>query len=117
MAYRNPYQRTHRVGDQIQRELADLLQKDVKDPRIGFLSVTGVEVSPDLSLARIYVSIYEPELEQSDSLLGLESASGYLRSQLKKRLHLKRIPELHFLRDDSIERGARINATLADLEN
>ena len=117
MSDRSPYQRTHRIGEQIQREIADLIQKDVKDPRIGFLSVTGVEVSPDLSLARVYVSIYEPESEQNEVLLGLESASGYLRSQLRKRLHLKRIPELSFVRDDSIKRGARINATLADLEN
>ncbi len=116
MSHRNPYQRTDRVGDQIQRELADLFLRGVKDPRIGFLSVTGVEVSPDLGLARVYVSIYGTESDQSGTLQGLESASGYLRAQLKRRLHLKRIPELQFHRDDSIERGAKINAALADLE-
>ena len=117
MSHQNSYQRTDRVGDQIQQELADLFHRGVKDPRIGFLSVTGVEVSPDLGLARVYVSIYGSESEQSDTLQGLKSASGYLRFQLKHRLHLKRIPELRFHRDVSIERGARINAALAELED
>ena len=117
MKHRNPYQRTDRVGDLIRRELAVLLQTGIKDPRIGFVSITEVEVSPDLRQAKVYVSVYGTPGEQSDSLMGLESASGYVRSVLRGRLHLKRIPELVFLLDDSIERGARINAAIASLKD
>lgn len=112
-----PYQRADRVGDQIRRELASLLRTDVKDPRIGFVSVTEVSVSPDLRQAKVYVSVYGTVEEQANALKGLQSASGFVRTLLARHLRLKRIPDLLFLLDDSIARGARINAALASLKS
>ncbi|MFQ5692643.1 MAG: 30S ribosome-binding factor RbfA, partial [Nitrospinota bacterium] len=112
-----PYQRADRVGDLIRRELAAILQSEVKDPRIGFVSLTQVEVSPDLRQAKVYVSVYGSSEEQASALEGLQSASGFSRSLLGRRLRLKRIPELVFLTDPSIARGARIHAAIANLKD
>ena len=117
MLNRRPFRRTDRVADLIRRELADLVQKGLKDPRVGFVSITGVEVSPDLRQGKVYVSVYGTPEEQASSLAGLQSASGYMRSVLKRALHLKRIPELVFHLDDSIAQGARINAAIASLKD
>ena len=117
MLNRRPFRRTDRVGDLIRRELAHLVQTGLKDPRVGFVSITGVEVSPDLKLAKVYVSVYGTPEEEASSLEGLRSATGYVRSVLKRTLHLKRIPELVFHLDDSIAEGARINAALASLKD
>jgi len=117
MLNRRPFRRTDRVADLIRRELANLVQTGLKDPRVGFVSITGVEVSPDLKQAKVHVSVYGTPEEQVSSLEGLQSATGYVRSVLKRTLHLKRIPELVFYLDDSIAQGARINAALASLKD
>lgn len=104
------YKRTDRVGDLIRAEIADILMKKIKDPRIGFVTLTEVDVSPDLRHAKVFFS----ELTaQPPTMEGLTSAVGFIRSELKKRLYLRYIPDLVFCRDDSIERGARM-ATLLD---
>jgi ribosome-binding factor A len=115
MSSRTPYQRTDRLADQIRRELAAILHTQVKDPRIGFVSLTQVRVASDLTQAKVYVSVYGTSEEQKRSLAGLQSASGFLRTLLGRRLRLKRTPELAFLLDDSIARGARIHAALTGL--
>jgi ribosome-binding factor A len=100
------FSRSDRVAEQIQRELADLLQFEVKDPRIGMVTITEVEVSGDMSHAKIYYSAAEGTKELQ---LGLEKSSGFLRTQLSKRLLLRTVPQLHFVYDASIDRGMRLS--------
>ena len=104
MAYR-----IERVNHLIRQEVSQLLQRQVKDPRLGsFVSVTEVSTSPDLKYARIYVSRIGGGEEKQETLDGLAAAAGFLRNELARRLELRRIPELRFQWDNSIERGARL---------
>ncbi len=101
--------RIERVNNLIRHEVSELLQRQVKDPRLGsFIAVTEVSTSPDLKYAKILVSHLGGEQEKQETLRGLEAASGFLRNQLAKRLELRRVPELKFQWDDSIEQGARL---------
>ena len=101
--------RIQRVNSLIRQEISQLLQRQVKDPRLGnFVAVTEVSLSPDLRYARVFVSCMGSEEEKQAMLSGLVAASGFLRNQLAKRLRLRRIPELSFHWDDSIERGAHL---------
>jgi ribosome-binding factor A len=100
------FSRSDRVAEQIQRELADLLQFEVKDPRIGMVTITEVEVSGDMSHAKIYYSVAEGTKELQ---VGLEKSSGFLRTQLSKRLLLRTVPQLHFVYDASIDRGMKLS--------
>jgi len=101
--------RIERVGNLIRHEISELLQRQVKDPRLGdFVTVTEVSISPDLRYAKVFVSCIGSEEEKRETLSGLAAASGFLRNQLAKRLRLRRVPELSFQWDDSIERGAHL---------
>jgi len=100
------FSRSDRVAEQIQRELADLLQFEVKDPRIGMVTITEVEVSGDMAHAKIYYSAKEGTVELQK---GLEKSAGFLRSQLGKRMLLRTVPQLHFIYDASIDRGMRLS--------
>ena len=112
-----PNRRSDRVGEQIRQELAEIIHTRLKDPRVGFVTVTGVAVSDDLSLAKIFVS----ELSQSgetgpgESLMALQHAQGFLRRELGQRMRLRHVPELRFEADLSMERGARISELLNDV--
>ncbi|MFT7178646.1 MAG: ribosome-binding factor A [Oceanospirillaceae bacterium] len=102
------YSRTQRVADQIQRELAGLIQREVKDPRVGMATVSAVEVSRDLSHAKVFVTIFnggEDKEEIRESIKALNNASGFLRSQLGQRMKLRIVPTLRFHYDDSLSRG------------
>ena len=102
------YSRTQRVADQIQRELAVLIQQEVKDPRVGMATVSAVEVSRDLSHAKVFVTILnaEEDAEQiKESLKALNSASGFLRGQLGRRMQLRVVPSMRFHYDESLKRG------------
>ena len=102
------YSRTQRVADQIQRELAALIQREVKDPRVGMATVSAVEVSRDLSHAKVFVTILngdEDQQEIAESVKALNNASGFLRSQLGQRMKLRIVPTLRFHFDDSLSRG------------
>lgn len=105
------FARSQRVAEQIQRELADLLQFEVKDPRVSMVTVTEVEVTGDLAHAKVYYSSTEgsPELQK-----GLEKAAGFLRSQLSQRMLMRTVPQLHFVYDASIERGMRLSRLIDD---
>lgn len=103
------FSRTRRVGEQIQRELAELLQREVKDPRVAGVTVTAVEVSRDLAHAKVYVSRMTSDADWDATLEGLRRAGGFLRRELGRRLTLRTVPELRFLRDASIEQGARLS--------
>ena len=98
--------RIQRVNSLIRQEISELLQRQVKDPRLGnFVAVTEVSLSSDLRYAKVFVSCIGSEEEKQAALSGLAAASGFLRNQLAKRLRLRHIPELSFRWDDSIERG------------
>jgi ribosome-binding factor A len=101
--------RTERVNDLLREEISALLRRGLKDPRIGGLvSITEVDVSPDLRSAKVFVSVLGSEEERSDTLAALGAAAHYLQRELRKRLTMRRTPELAFLPDDSLERGAHI---------
>ena len=101
--------RIERVNNLIRREISELLQRQVKDPRLGnFVTVTEVSASSDLRYAKIFVSCIRSEGQKQEMLNGLEAASGFLRNELARRLKLRRIPELSFQWDDSIERGTHL---------
>ena len=101
--------RIERVNHLIRQEVSQLLQRQVKDPRLGsFVTVTEVATSPDLKYARVYVSRIGSGDEKQETLDGLAAAAGFLRNELARRLELRRIPELRFQWDNSIERGARL---------
>jgi ribosome-binding factor A len=100
--------RPQKLGDLIQRELSDLLARELRDPRVGMLTITGVDVSPDLSHAKIFFTLLEKEKLQ-DTLLGLKRSSGFLRTQLARRIKLWTTPELRFAYDESVERGDHLS--------
>lgn len=101
--------KTERVSSLFREEVSNLLLREVKDPRLsGVISVTEVVVTPDLRYAHIYVSMMGSEEEKKGIMSGLESASGFIRRELAHRIELRRIPDLIFVRDDSIEKGTRL---------
>jgi len=106
-------QRLTRVEHEIVRELSEVIHEDLKDPRIGFVTLTGCDVSPDLRSARVYASPMGDGRAQSATMRGLRSASGFLSVELGKRMRMRRTPTLTFERDDSIARGVRM-ATILD---
>jgi ribosome-binding factor A len=107
--------RTERVADLIRRELSDLLMRKLRDPRVRFVSVTDVEVTADLSLARIYLSSLAGVEGKDEVVAALTHAAPFLRRELAPRLGLREMPELRFAYDDSIERGARVEELLRKL--
>ncbi len=113
---RRPSHRPERVGELIRQAVSAFLTGDVRDPRIGFVTVTGVHVSPDLSHAKVHVSVMGTEEERQRSLAGLASAAGYLRSQLARHLTTRTTPDLAFVLDRGVEHAARIDRVLRDLK-
>lgn len=111
------FSRSHRVAAQIQRELAAIIQREIKDPRLNWLTVNAVKVTPDLSLAKVYFSTISQEADSIPrSLDALTKAAPFLRHQLSGKVRMRNIPELRFVYDESIERGRRITTILKDLE-
>jgi len=101
-------QRQERLGRLLREEISELIQRHLKDPRLGMVTVTEVVPAPDLREARVFVSVYGDADAQQESLAGLHSAGGFLHEELKRRLRLRRIPHLEFRLDDSLARGSRI---------
>lgn len=100
------FSRSHRVAEQMQREIADLLMFEVKDPRVGMVTITAVEVTGDMAHAKIFYTASK----QSDSLQqGLEKSAGFLRTQLGRRMLLRTVPQLHFVYDASIDNGMKMS--------
>ncbi len=102
------YRRQDQLGEVITRELSDLMRSRMKDPRIGFASITDVEVSADLRHAKVFVSVMGTPQEQQDTMKGLEHATGFLRHELAQRLTVRHVPEIVFKLDTSLARGARV---------
>jgi len=103
------YSRTLRIADQIQRELADLIRNELKDRRVGMITLTDVEVSQDYAHAKIFYTTLGSEEDNFLTSKGLEHAARFLRSQLSHRLRLRVVPQLHFIYDESVERGIRLS--------
>jgi len=107
--------RAGRVGEQIKKEISGMIQSELKDPRIGFVTVTGVDVTGDLSLARVYLSIMGSEEQKEATLHAIGRAKGFLRSELGRRIRLRHTPDIEFRFDSSIEYGNHIEALLQQL--
>lgn len=108
--------RTEKVEHLIRNEIGQIIQKKIKDHRIGFISITGVKITPDLSEARVYVSVLGNAEAKKKSLRGIKNAAKYIRGELAKKVLLRITPKLIFLEDDSLERGAKIIAKLNELK-
>ena len=109
------FSRTQRIGDQMQRELALLIQREIKDPRLGLVTITAVDVSRDLSHAKIFITIMGQDDDQvavKGNLRILNDAAGFLRMQLGKSMKLRTVPQLHFNYDASIRRGVELSSLI-----
>ena len=109
--------RSDKVGDLIKVEIAHMLLHELKDPRIGFVTVTGVAVSDDLRHAKVYYSVFGDEPARQESAAGLESAKGYMKRELGRRIRLKFVPEITFFRDDSLEYARTIDNVLQRIKD
>jgi ribosome-binding factor A len=108
--------RQERIQEQLVHEVSEMIQRDLKDPRIGFVTLTGAEISRDLRHAKVFVSIMGDDDAKKQSLKALKSASGLLRGEFARRAHLRVAPELEFVIDDGIARGQRIFELLHSVE-
>ncbi|WP_010269455.1 30S ribosome-binding factor RbfA [Paenibacillus senegalensis] len=108
--------RTGRVAEQIKKELSQILQSEFKDPRVGFITLTGVDVTNDLSQAKVFLSVMGTEEQKEESLRTLTRASGFLRSELAKKIRLRVMPELLFKVDSSIDYGSHIEKLLHEIQ-
>ena len=109
-------QRAQRVGELIHKEISALLIKGLKDPRVGFITITGVEVTPDLHLARVYYSVIGDDEARRRTAAGLKSSQSFIRHQLGSRLQMKYSPDLLFQDDESVEYGNRIESLLKEIK-
>lgn len=107
--------RTRQVGELLREELTDIIRREVKDPRVGFMSITSVDVASDLRTARVYVSVLGSDDERSSTLDALRSAAKFIRFHLKPRLRMRQIPDLDFRDDRSMEYAEGISATLREI--
>jgi len=109
--------RMRRVDEAVRAVLSDAITQELKDPRIGFVTVTAVKTSPDLRHARVYVSVLGDEETRAASLAGLTSAHGFLQRRIASELRLKHTPTLEFDYDDTVDRGIRLSALLDDRDD
>ena len=110
-----PSKRLARLNEQLKREISDLIRREVRDPRVGVVTVTGVEVAADLGSARVYFRAMDDVADLDETLAGLDAAAPFLRRALGRSLHVRRIPELRFQRDHSLEHAQRIEEILSDV--
>jgi len=106
--------RIARLNEQIRRELTSLLQLEVRDPRIGMVTITDVEVSPDLYHAKVWYSVMGDDAARKNAAEGLRAAAGFLRGEIGRRMHIRRAPELHFTYDDTLQRAQHIERLLQE---
>ena len=106
------FSRTQRVGGQIQRELAQIIQQELRDPRLGLVTISAVEMSKDMTHAKVFITLMNPDQDVDATLKVFKKASGFLRHALGKRIMLRVLPELHFVYDSSLDEGMRISALL-----
>ena len=106
------FNRSQRVAAQIQRELAELIQFEVKDPRVGLVTVSAVDVTRDMAYAKVYITMFDSDHSVDEVLAALNHAAGFLRHELGRRMKLRITPQLTFLYDASVERGANLSALI-----
>lgn len=107
--------RANRVGEQMKKELGDIIGRKIKDPRIGFVTVTDVEVTGDLQQAKVFISVLGDEEQRENTLKGLAKAKGFIRTEIGNRIRLRKTPEIIFEWDESIDYGNRIDTLLHQL--
>ena len=108
--------RAKQVAEQMKKELSDIISRRIKDPRVGFVTVTDVEVTGDLQQAKVYISVLGDEKKKEESLIGLNKAKGFIRSEIGKRIRLRKTPEISFEFDQSIDYGNRIETLLNQIQ-
>src|SRR5699024_5376517 len=108
--------RTSRVAEQMKKEIGEIVNQKLKDPRIGFVTITDVQLTNDLQQATVYVSVLGDEEEKTESLAGLQQATGFVRSEVSKRIRLRKVPEITFSFDEAHEYGSRIDEILRELK-
>jgi ribosome-binding factor A len=111
------YPRSYRVGEQILKAISEIISRGLKDPRIGFVTLTSVDVSSDLRYASVYYTVIGSDNERSQTAVGIEKATPYIRRQLARKLTIRHTPELTFFYDKSIEYGAHIETILKEINN
>ena len=109
--------RANRVAEQMKKELGDIIGRKIKDPRVGFVTVTDVEVTGDLQQAKVFISVLGENEQKQATLVGLAKAKGFIRSEIGKRIRLRKTPELFFEFDETIEKGNRIEHILRELND
>ncbi|BBN98699.1 30S ribosome-binding factor RbfA [Sporolactobacillus terrae] len=109
--------RTHRVAEQMKKEMSDIIGNRIKDPRVGFVTVTGVDVTGDLQEATVYISVLGDEDKKQASLERLNKAKGFVRSEIGKRIRLRKTPEISFKVDESVEYGSHIDQLINKLHH
>ncbi|QPC46387.1 30S ribosome-binding factor RbfA [Mangrovibacillus cuniculi] len=107
--------RSNRVGEQMKKELSEIISRKIKDPRVGFVTVTDVKVTGDLQQAKVYITVLGTDYNREETLKGLAKAKGFIRTELGTRIRLRKTPELLFEFDESIEYGNRIERLIDDL--
>ncbi|MDQ0156771.1 30S ribosome-binding factor RbfA [Robertmurraya andreesenii] len=107
--------RSHRVGEQMKKELGDIIGRKIKDPRIGFVTVTDVQVTGDLQQAKVFISVLGDAEQKENTLKGLAKAKGFIRSEIGQRIRLRKTPEITFEFDGSMDYGNRIDSLLYQL--
>jgi len=109
--------RANRVGEQMKKELSDIIGRKIKDPRIGFVTVTDVQLTGDLQQAKVYISVLGDEKQKKDTLKALAKAKGFIRSEIGQRIRLRKTPDLLFEFDESIDYGNRIETLLKEISS
>lgn len=109
-------QRARKVSEEIKKEVSNILRDDVKDPRVGFITITGVDTTNDLSSAKIYFSVLGEKQEIDDTTKALDSAHGFIRREIGHRIQLRHVPEIQFIYDNSIEHASHIDELLEKIK-
>lgn len=107
--------RANRVGEQMKKELGEIIGRKIKDPRIGFVTVTDVQVTGDLQQAKVFISVLGDEEQRENTLKGLAKAKGFIRSEIGQRIRLRKTPEIQFEFDESIDYGNRIETLISEI--
>jgi len=108
--------RANRIAEQMKKELSDIIGRKLKDPRIGFVTVTDVEVTGDLQIAKVFLSVFGSEEDKENTLAGLAKAKGFIRSEIGRRIRLRKTPDLIFELDESLEYGNRIETLIKHIK-
>lgn len=109
--------RANRIAEQMKKELGEIIGQKLKDPRIGFVTVTGVDVTGDLQQAKVFISVLGTDREREDTLIGLSKAKGFIRTEIGQRIRLRKTPEIEFELDESVAYGNRIESLIRQVQD